>query len=63
MAGDWADDLDLALELCDEADALSSQRFRALDLRVETKPDRTPVTDADRGVEELVRTRLAASRP
>jgi histidinol-phosphatase len=38
-------------------------RFRAVDLRVETKPDRTPVTEADRGVEELVRRRLATERP
>lgn len=57
------EDLTLALELCDEADALSRSRFRAADLRVETKPDLTPVTDADRGVEELVRTRLATARP
>ncbi|MGH3745126.1 MAG: inositol monophosphatase family protein [Mycobacteriales bacterium] len=63
MADPWADDLALALELCDEADALSSQRFRALDLVVDTKPDSTPVTDADRGVEQLVRTRLATARP
>jgi histidinol-phosphatase len=56
-------DLALALELADEADALSHRRFRAGDLQVETKPDLTPVTDADRGVEELVRTRLAAARP
>ncbi len=56
-------DLALALELADEADALSLRRFRALDLQVETKPDSTPVTDADRGVEELVRTRLAGARP
>jgi histidinol-phosphatase len=38
-------------------------RFRARDLRVETKPDRTPVTEADRGVEELVRARLETDRP
>lgn len=63
MTEPYADDLALALELCDEADALSLRRFRALDLRVETKPDSTPVTDADRGVEELVRTRLSAARP
>jgi histidinol-phosphatase len=38
-------------------------RFRARDLRVETKPDRTPVTEVDRGVEELVRARLETDRP
>jgi len=38
-------------------------RFRATDLVVETKPDTTPVTEADRAVEEMLRTRLAATRP
>lgn len=56
-------DLKLALELCDAADAISMARFRATDLRVETKPDMTPVTEADRAIEELIRSRLAATRP
>jgi histidinol-phosphatase len=55
--------LAFALELADLADSLSLPRFRALDLRIETKPDRTPVTDADRTVERAVRERVAASRP
>jgi histidinol-phosphatase len=38
-------------------------RFRATDLVVETKPDLTPVTEADRAVEELLRARLAETRP
>jgi len=38
-------------------------RFRATDLVVETKPDTTPVTEADRAVEEMLRARLAATRP
>jgi histidinol-phosphatase len=38
-------------------------RFRALDLRIETKPDLTPVTDADRVVERALRERIAVSRP
>ena len=42
-------DLTLALQLADQADALTMERFGALDLRVETKPDLTPVTDADQG--------------
>ncbi len=58
-----ADDLTLALELADQADALTMERFGALDLRVETKPDLTPVTDADRGAEEALRASLAAARP
>jgi histidinol-phosphatase len=59
----YADDLALALELADRADALTLQRFLALDLVVETKPDLTPVSDADRAVERLVRERLAQVRP
>ena len=61
--GRWADDLALAHSLADAADALSSARFRATDLLVETKPDLTPVTDADRAVEDAVRRTLAAARP
>jgi len=56
-------DLDFALELADLADSLSLPRFRALDLRVETKPDRSPVTDADRTVERALRERIAERRP
>ncbi len=58
-----ADDLSLALALAADADLVSLPRFRALDLVVETKPDATPVTDADRAVERLIRERIAASRP
>jgi histidinol-phosphatase len=56
-------DLDFALSLADLADSLSVPRFRALDLRVDTKPDLTPVTDADRAVERALRERIAAERP
>ena len=48
-------DLVLALELADAADAIALGRFRAHDLVVETKPDRTPVTEADRAIEETIR--------
>ena len=41
----------------------STARFRATDLRVETKADLTPVTDADRTVERALRERIAAARP
>ncbi|MEX3646997.1 inositol monophosphatase family protein, partial [Mycolicibacterium porcinum] len=58
-----ADDMALALELADQADTLTMDRFGALDLHVETKPDLTPVTDADRGAEEALRASLAAARP
>jgi len=56
-------DLAFALELADLADSLSLPRFRASDLRVETKPDLTPVTDADHAVERALRERIAAERP
>jgi histidinol-phosphatase len=56
-------DLTLALALADEADALSLSRFRAADLVVETKPDLTPVSEADRAVEQALRATLAAQRP
>jgi len=56
-------DLDLALELARRADAITTARFGALDLRIDTKPDLTPVTDADRAVEALIREVLAVERP
>ncbi|AIY45871.1 histidinol-phosphatase [Mycolicibacterium fortuitum] len=58
-----ADDMALALELADQADSLTMDRFGALDLHIETKPDLTPVTDADRGAEEALRASLASARP
>jgi len=60
---DLADDLALALDLANRSDAISIERFRALDLRVTTKPDRTPVTDADQAVERAIRAHLATERP
>lgn len=63
MPASYTDDLELALRVADLADAISMSRFRALDLHVDTKPDFTPVTDADRAVEQAVRGALAESRP
>ncbi|HZV25501.1 MAG TPA: inositol monophosphatase family protein, partial [Acidothermaceae bacterium] len=63
LAGAPAEDLSLALHLADIADEISTARFRATDLRVETKPDLTPVSDADRAVETAIRTKLAELRP
>ncbi|AKK02579.1 histidinol-phosphatase [Corynebacterium epidermidicanis] len=59
----YADDLALALELAELADAITLDRFEATNLRVEAKPDLTPVTDADLAVEEAIRARLATDRP
>ena len=58
-----SDDLSLALSLAAEADLISLDRFRALDLVVTTKPDRTPVTDADQAVERVIRNGILAARP
>jgi histidinol-phosphatase len=56
-------DLRLALELADLADTITLDRFRATDLVVETKPDLTPVSEADRAVEQLLRKRIGEERP
>ncbi|MGC4960429.1 histidinol-phosphatase [Gordonia sp. DT218] len=57
-----SDDLELALSLADSADALTMERFGAVDLRVDDKPDLTPVSDADLACETMVRQRLSARR-
>jgi histidinol-phosphatase len=56
-------DLALAHELADAADAVTTARFRAHDLHVETKPDLTPVTEADRRTEEVLIGLIAKARP
>ena len=58
----YDDDLRLAHVLADTADSITMSRFRALDLVVETKPDLTPVSDADKRVEEAIRSTLGRSR-
>ncbi len=59
----YDDDLRLAHVIADQVDGLTMSRFRALDLHVETKPDTTPVSDADRTAEEIVRSQLSRVRP
>ena len=59
----FADDLALALRLADIADGITVERFEASDLSVESKPDMTPVSDADLAVEEAIRAELAQTRP
>jgi histidinol-phosphatase len=56
-------DLRFALELADAADAVTLPRFHSREFTVETKDDLTPVTDADRETEELIRVRVARERP
>jgi histidinol-phosphatase len=56
-------DLALALALADSADRITLDRAGAADLRVEAKPDRSPVTDADLAVEDAIRAVLRVHRP
>lgn len=59
----YADDLALALELAEAADAITAERFEASDLEVDTKPDMTPVSEADLATEKQIRSLIEASRP
>ena len=56
---DW---LAFALACCDEADALALAHFRR-DLVIETKPDRSFVTEADQAIERGIRGKIAAIYP
>lgn len=63
MPSEHNDDLRLAHVLADDADALTMDRFKALDLHVVHKADLTPVSDADHAVEDAVRRTLGRARP
>jgi histidinol-phosphatase len=63
LVSDLTADLALALILADIADQITLNRAGAADLRVDRKPDRTPVTDADLAVEDAIRAALRAQRP
>jgi histidinol-phosphatase len=56
------DDLALAHALADLADAITLDRYQSQDLVITTKPDNTPVTDADRAVETAIREVLGTYR-
>src|SRR5512139_1400187 len=62
MSPEFTDDLRLALVLADDADSLTMNRIKALYLHVVNKPDLTPVTDADKSVEEGIRRTLSRAR-
>ncbi|MQA25367.1 MAG: histidinol-phosphatase [Micromonosporaceae bacterium] len=62
MSG-YGDDMSLAHVLADTADSVAMSRFRARDLRVKSKPDLTPVTDADTAIEDALRGTIARARP
>ena len=63
MVSQYTDDIRLMHLMADDADSLSMNRFKALDLRVSTKPDHSPVTEADTAVEESIRRTLSRTRP
>ena len=56
-------DLVFALTLADTADAITMRHFRSPELEVETKPDLTPVSVADRAAEEALRAAIERDRP
>lgn len=56
-------DLNFAIQLADFADQITLAKFHAQDLKIETKPDSTPVTEADRAVEEMLREKISADYP
>ena len=59
----FLDDLRLAHVMADNADSITMNRFKALDLKVDSKPDLTPVSDADVAVEDAIRRTLKTARP
>ena len=59
----YSAELAFALTLADRADAISLSRYQALDLEVTTKPDNSPVTDADKAVERAIIDAIAAQYP
>ena len=56
-------DLEFALELAQAAEKVAMARYRALDLHIETKPDMTPVTEADKAAETVLRRMITQQRP
>ena len=63
MTIDRQADLDRALRMAQVADGLTMGRFGAADLVIDTKPDLTPVTEADRAVEQTLRAMIAEAGP
>jgi histidinol-phosphatase len=59
----YSAELSFALTLADRADAISLSRYHALDLEISTKPDNTPVTDADKAVERAIIEAISAQYP
>ena len=59
----YLSDLELVRKIGKAADAVSMARFLSQDLVIETKPDATPVTDADKATEKCIREILESERP
>jgi histidinol-phosphatase len=60
---EYTSELSFALELADLADDISLSYFRQASLRVERKPDDSPVTEADTRIEQRIRERIGATWP
>jgi histidinol-phosphatase len=60
MSADW---LPLLHEIADLADSISQKYFRSVDLRIDSKPDKSLVTEADLEVEARVRDLVAKRSP
>ncbi|WP_150463090.1 histidinol-phosphatase [Nesterenkonia ebinurensis] len=58
----YTEDLRLAHMIANSVDAKTMQHFTLMDFEVETKPDLTPVTVADREAEQLIRSQLSRAR-
>lgn len=58
----YDEELAFALALCDEADSIATASFER-GPTISMKPDGTPVTDADKAIERLIRERLAERFP
>ena len=60
---DFSTDLAFALQLADAADAITFDRFESSTLQVDSKPDMTPVSDADLTCEGALRNLIEQHRP
>ena len=59
----YRSDIDFALTLANTADAITVDRFEATDLNVSSKPDMTPVSDADVACEQELRRLITQQYP
>lgn len=58
-----AEALELLIAIADRTDPIALEWFGSVELRVDAKPDRTPVTEADRRIEHEVREWIARRAP